>query len=166
MNINFTELERLIKLAEISDINSLEVVDGNKRISIICHLPNDNHNESYTNKPSFKDDISVANHEEIIGTQGETKVHDSKILDDTSQNQVTAPMLGTFYSRPEPGAKEFVQNGDKVTKGQTLCVIEAMKIMHEVKADCIGVVKDILVQEGDVVEFGQPLFTIDSSTQS
>jgi acetyl-CoA carboxylase biotin carboxyl carrier protein len=69
-------------------------------------------------------------------------------------------MVGTFYRASSPGSSPFVSLGDSVTEGQTLCVIEAMKLMNEIPADRAGVVKEILAENGQAVEFGQPLFVI------
>ena len=74
---------------------------------------------------------------------------------------VTAPMVGTFYSSSSPGAAPYVQVGDRVSEGDTLCIIEAMKMMNQIEADVAGVVKSIRVQNGDPVEYGQTLFVID-----
>ncbi|MBM4209665.1 MAG: acetyl-CoA carboxylase biotin carboxyl carrier protein [Gammaproteobacteria bacterium] len=73
---------------------------------------------------------------------------------------VQAPMVGTYYSAPAPGAKAFVQMGDEVKVGQVLCIIEAMKMMNQIESDRAGKVTSVLVQNGDPVEFGQPLFAI------
>jgi len=74
---------------------------------------------------------------------------------------VTAPMVGTFYSAPSPGSPPFVQVGDRVSEGDTLCIVEAMKMMNQIEADVSGVVKSIRVQAGEPVEYGQILFVID-----
>ncbi len=75
--------------------------------------------------------------------------------------EVTAPMVGTFYSSSSPGAAPYVQVGDRVNEGDTLCIIEAMKMMNQIEADVSGVVKSIRTQNGEPVEFGQTLFVID-----
>jgi len=75
--------------------------------------------------------------------------------------EVKSPMVGTFYSAPEPGAKPYVSVGDRVTKGKTLCIIEAMKIMNEIESEVSGVVKEVLAQDAQPVEYGQVLFRID-----
>jgi len=72
-----------------------------------------------------------------------------------------SPMVGTFYRAPSPGAPAFVEIGQSVTKGQTLCIIEAMKLLNEIESDASGVVKAILVENGQPVEYGQPLFQIE-----
>ena len=73
---------------------------------------------------------------------------------------VTSPMVGTFYRSPSPGAAEFVKVGDTVKEGQTICIIEAMKLLNEIEADKAGVIKEILIYNGQAVEYGQPLFVI------
>ncbi|MEM7433047.1 MAG: acetyl-CoA carboxylase biotin carboxyl carrier protein [Pseudomonadota bacterium] len=78
--------------------------------------------------------------------------------------EVEAPMVGTFYSSSSPGSAPYVQVGDRVNEGDTLCIIEAMKMMNQIEADVSGVVKSIRVQNGEPVEYGQTLFVIDQRT--
>ncbi|QIM48766.1 acetyl-CoA carboxylase biotin carboxyl carrier protein [Pusillimonas sp. DMV24BSW_D] len=73
---------------------------------------------------------------------------------------VKAPMVGTFYRAPNPGASPFVEVGQSVKEGEPLCIIEAMKLLNEIEADKAGVIKEILVENGEPVEYGQPLFII------
>ena len=75
--------------------------------------------------------------------------------------EVTAPMVGTYYAASSPGAAPYIQVGDRVNEGDTLCIIEAMKMMNQIEADVSGVVKSIRIQNGEPVEFGQVLFVID-----
>src|SRR5262249_30986299 len=75
--------------------------------------------------------------------------------------RVEAPMVGTFYRAPQPGAPPFVEEGQPVAAGQTLCILEAMKLMNEVKADVDGIVRSILVENAEPVEFGQLLFELE-----
>jgi acetyl-CoA carboxylase biotin carboxyl carrier protein len=79
----------------------------------------------------------------------------------SADNAITAPMVGTFYSAPAPGAKPFVQVGEEIKVGQVLCIIEAMKMMNQIESEKEGRVAAILVRNGEPVEFGQPLFTIE-----
>jgi acetyl-CoA carboxylase biotin carboxyl carrier protein len=74
---------------------------------------------------------------------------------------IKSPMVGTFYKSPEPGADPYVKNGTRVSPGQTVCIIEAMKIMNEIEAEIAGVVREILVDDAQPVEFGQVLFRVD-----
>lgn len=77
-----------------------------------------------------------------------------------SGHAVKAPMVGTFYRAPNPGASPFVEVGQTVKEGEPLCIIEAMKLLNEIEADKSGVIKEILVENGEPVEYGQPLFVI------
>ena len=79
----------------------------------------------------------------------------------TADQTVTAPMVGTFYSAPAPGAKPFVDIGSEVKSGDVLCIIEAMKMMNQIESDKAGRVVSVLAKNGDPVEFGQPLFVIE-----
>ena len=79
----------------------------------------------------------------------------------TADQTVTAPMVGTFYSAPAPGAKPFVDIGSEVKAGDVLCIIEAMKMMNQIESDKAGRIVSVLVKNGDPVEFGQPLFVIE-----
>jgi acetyl-CoA carboxylase biotin carboxyl carrier protein len=78
-----------------------------------------------------------------------------------SEHVITAPMVGTFYGSPSPGAKAFVEIGDEIKVGQVLCIIEAMKMMNQIEADKGGRITSVMAQNGDPVEFGQPLFVVD-----
>jgi acetyl-CoA carboxylase biotin carboxyl carrier protein len=78
-----------------------------------------------------------------------------------SGHQVTSPIVGSFYRSPSPNAKPFVEVGSSVNVGDTLCIVEAMKIMNQIEADKAGTIKAILAESGDPIEFGQPLFVIE-----
>ena len=78
-----------------------------------------------------------------------------------NEHVITAPMVGTFYASPSPGAKAFVEIGDEIKAGQVLCIIEAMKMMNQIEADKAGRITSVMAQNGDPVEFGQPLFVVE-----
>ena len=78
-----------------------------------------------------------------------------------NEHVITAPMVGTFYGSPSPGAKPFIEIGDEIKVGQVLCIIEAMKMMNQIEADRAGKVTSIMARNGDPVEFGQPLFVVE-----
>jgi len=78
-----------------------------------------------------------------------------------NEHVITAPMVGTFYASPSPGAKAFVEIGDEIALGQVLCIIEAMKMMNQIEADRAGRIASIMARNGDPVEFGQPLFVVE-----
>ena len=95
-----------------------------------------------------------------IDTNNIESVPDSMKEDLSSHLKQKAPLVGTFYLSPKPGEPSFINIGDKVTKGQTLCIIEAMKIFNEIESDYDGTVSEILLEDGSPVEFDQVLFSI------
>src|SRR6476661_7059696 len=78
-----------------------------------------------------------------------------------NEHVITAPMVGTFYGSPSPGAKAFIEIGDEIKVGQVLCIIEAMKMMNQIESDKAGRVTSVMARNGDPVEFGQPLFVVE-----
>jgi acetyl-CoA carboxylase biotin carboxyl carrier protein len=104
--------------------------------------------------------ISLNNPQPTQPTQEAPKVEVKEVKEEKNIHIVKSPIVGTFYRAPAPGAKPFVEVGSKVKKGDVLCIIEAMKIMNEIKSDVNGVVEEILVENGQPVEYGQPLFKI------
>lgn len=151
-------LQRLIEILETSEINEIEVGSWGRKFRV-----------SKTVSPTV---VTSGNREVQTVTVQETEVSDptsaSKPEEDETVTElvveetveVTAPMVGTYYSAPTPDAEVFVKVGDNVTTGQTLCIIEAMKIMNEIEAETTGSIKKILVENAQPVEFGQSLFVI------
>src|SRR5438552_1248392 len=90
-----------------------------------------------------------------VGGTGTTAAAPSHLV------EIKSPMVGTFYSAPEPGAEPYLKNGSRVAAGQVVCIIEAMKIMNEIESEVAGVVREVLVENAQPVEFGQPLFRVD-----
>jgi len=103
--------------------------------------------------------IKTKNQAETLSTViiSETK---TDILDDPNIKLIKSPIVGTFYAAPSPEAKPYVSVGDRVKKGQTLCIIEAMKLMNEIESEFDGVITEILCSNGQMVEYGQALFKI------
>ncbi len=96
---------------------------------------------------------------QVSSVQVQTEI--SEQIQEAAEDQViTCPLVGIFYAAPEEGAEAFVRVGDSVKKGQTLAIVEAMKLMNEIESEYDGVVTEVLVQNGQAVEFGQPLFKI------
>lgn len=108
---------------------------------------------------------SITEEKEIISLSTEKtltqKEEKSTVVEEKEYEKITSPMVGTFYRRPKPDAPPFCEKGDVVEKGATLCIIEAMKLMNEIKAEKKSKIIDILVEEGSPVEYGQPLFLIE-----
>jgi len=104
--------------------------------------------------------ISLNNFQPTQATQPTQEAPKVEVKEEKNIHIVKSPIVGTFYRAPAPGAKPFVEVGSRVKKGDILCIIEAMKIMNEIKSDVDGVVEEILVENGQPVEYGQPLFKI------
>lgn len=136
-------LENIIELFEKSSISTLELESDGMKIKL-------------GKNPIVINSTSASSQTAQI-TQSNQEI---KTEIETNCDYVESPLVGTFHAAPAPNAVPFVNKGDKVSKGQKLCIIEAMKVMNEVYATCDGVIKDILVKEGQMVEYGQKLFAI------
>ncbi len=150
--MDIRKVKKLIELLEESGISELEISEGEESVRISRHprgaalMPA---------APAAAAAGQVAVPAPVAATAaGERKPR----VDDRT---VTSPMVGTYYSAPSPGAKVFVEIGQEVKVGQTLCIIEAMKMMNQIESDKAGRVAAILAKNGDPVEFGQPLFVIE-----
>ncbi len=148
------KLLKLIRLVEESDIDELEIRRWGHAVRIVK-----NH------RAERSGDVEV----HTVGSApapSPTSDTPSGSGDDSSVgtgHQVTSPMVGTFYRSPAPEAPTFVEVGDSVRPGQTLCILEAMKLMNELEAEVGGVIRKILVENGQPVEYGQVLFEIDTA---
>ena len=109
-----------------------------------------------------KNNISISNHSPHSKIQ-ESQITDNKENNDQNQTdiKVTSPIIGTAYHAPEPGAKKFVEVGKKIKKGDTVMIVEAMKTMNHVPSSADGIVKEICVQDGQAVEFGQVIIVLE-----
>ncbi len=119
-------------------------------------------------KISMKKETSVKVATPIAETEASKEVTlaiEEKTVETSSQvvkgNVVKSPMVGTFYLKPSPTSESFVEVGKNVKKGDTLCIIEAMKLMNEIESEFSGTIKEVLVQDGEAVEYGKPLFIIE-----
>ncbi|UDG82195.1 acetyl-CoA carboxylase biotin carboxyl carrier protein [Candidatus Vallotia cooleyia] len=151
--MDLRKLKTLIDLVSESGISELEVTEGEGKVRIVknaapVYLTS---REQYTPSPQV---ISTS----VVPAESDASV--STPLAMAQGHIVTSPMVGTFYRSPSPGGNPFVQVGDSVKDGQTICIIEAMKLLNEIETDKTGMVKEILVENGQAVEYGQPLFII------
>jgi acetyl-CoA carboxylase biotin carboxyl carrier protein len=147
--MDLRKLKTLIELVESSGIAELEVSEGEERVRITRAMPSA-HQTLPRDGPGEGGGVSTAEGhaaQQPLAPAGEGHV-------------VKAPMVGTFYRSAAPGSASFVEVGDAVQPGDPLCIIEAMKLMNEIEADQAGIVKAILVENGQAVEYGQPLVII------
>jgi len=149
--MDLRKLKKLIDLVQESGISELEVTEGEEKVRIAKHygaVAAPMHYAMPAQMPAAASAPAVSS----VNLDEEDDLPDG--------HAVKSPMVGTFYRSPSPGADAFVQIGSVVKKGDTLCIIEAMKLLNEIESDADGTVKAILLDNGEPVEFGEPLFVI------
>jgi acetyl-CoA carboxylase biotin carboxyl carrier protein len=155
-------IKKLIKLVEESDISTLEIARWGRSVRIEKPNPNSRGNNN-------SGDISVTTRNISIPMSAEHGGSREAVLEqkppaekkEKKYSTEAAPMVGTFYRAPSPDAPPYVEVGDVVSKGQVLCIIEAMKLMNEIQSEFDGTVRKILVENAQPVEYGQELFLIE-----
>jgi acetyl-CoA carboxylase biotin carboxyl carrier protein len=155
--MDLRKLKKLIDLVEESGIAELEVTEGEEKVRITRVSANAAVNFAqpmHVQLPHAAPRAAAPAAAPVAAAPAAAPAADSA-------NAVKSPMVGTFYRRPSPDAKPFVEVGQQVNVGDTLCIIEAMKLMNEIEAERAGVVKAVLIEEGQPVEFGEPLFIIE-----
>ncbi len=154
--MDLRKLKTLIDLVAESGISELEVTEGEGKVRIVKSAPQVVAAPmQYAPMPAMP--VAPA----VTGTAAPAIASAEAAAPALPAGHiVTSPMVGTFYRSPSPGAAAFINVGDTVKEGQTICIIEAMKLLNEIEADKAGVIKDILVENGQAVEYGQPLFVI------
>jgi acetyl-CoA carboxylase biotin carboxyl carrier protein len=148
--MDLRKLKKLIDLVEESGIAELEITEGEERVRIARVLAGNQ--PVYMHAPMPAPTVPVAAPAPAVEPAAEPAEPEGHV--------VRSPMVGTFYRSPSPGAKSFTEVGQSVSAGDTLCIIEAMKLLNEIEADQGGVIKAILVENGQPVEYGEPLFII------
>ena len=146
--MDIRKVKKLIELIEESDIAEIEIHEGEESVRINRYSSNQPVAVAMSPAPAA---AAVSAPAQAAATPAE----------ETSGHIVKSPMVGTFYSSPAPSSPAFVTIGQSVQKGDTLCIIEAMKILNQIESDASGVVKAILSDNGQAVEFDQPLFIIE-----
>ncbi|MFM8480676.1 MAG: acetyl-CoA carboxylase biotin carboxyl carrier protein [Gammaproteobacteria bacterium] len=152
--MDIRKVKKLIELLEESGIAELEIKEGEESVRISRMPSGAAATQTLYAAPPMPPEVAAAVAATPAAAARPTAPPPSV------DHLVQAPMVGTYYSAPAPGAKAFVQIGDEVKVGQVLCIIEAMKMMNQIESDRAGKVTSVLVQNGDPVEFGQPLFAI------
>ncbi|HEY2970855.1 MAG TPA: acetyl-CoA carboxylase biotin carboxyl carrier protein [Casimicrobiaceae bacterium] len=150
--MDLRKLKTLIELVESSGIAELEISEGEERVRITRSLPQG----TAPTTPQGAQMIAPA----AAPTSSQSASGPVAAQAESEGHVVKSPMVGTFYRSASPGAKPFVEIGDEVQVGDPLCIIEAMKLMNEIEADRAGVVKAILIENGQPVEYGQALVVI------
>ena len=156
--MDIRKIKKLIELLEESGIAEIEIKEGEEalRISRMSTGPAVTQLTSVASLP-------LAPALPVSAKAAEPTAAEAPAAAKAKANEhvITAPMVGTFYGAPSPGAKPFVEIGDEIKVGQVLCIIEAMKMMNQIEADKAGRVTSVMARNGDPVEFGQPLFVVE-----
>ncbi|QXM06606.1 acetyl-CoA carboxylase biotin carboxyl carrier protein [Crassaminicella indica] len=145
--MNIKDIKELLLTIDQTSIQRVDIEQKDLKISV-TKSSSDYHTSYEINKNEMKIEKAVEDDNENI------------FVDDEDLYIVKSPIVGVFYAAPSPDAKAFVQVGDRVEKGQPICIIEAMKIMNEIQSEESGQVVEILVKNEDIVEYGQPLMKI------
>jgi acetyl-CoA carboxylase biotin carboxyl carrier protein len=151
--MDLRKLKKLIELVEESGIGELEITEGEEKVRISKSASS---TQAYVTAPPVMQAVSPAGAEPVAAAPapaGAESLPEGHI--------VKAPMVGTFYRTSTPGANPFVEVGQAVKAGETLCIIEAMKLLNEIESDKDGIIKAVLVENGQPVEYGEPLFVIE-----
>jgi acetyl-CoA carboxylase biotin carboxyl carrier protein len=154
--MDLRKLKKLIDLVQESGIGEIEITEGEEKVRICRQAPGV--------APMMMAPGMQPMHYAIPGGAPAAPAAAAPAPaapPEPTGHQLKSPMVGTFYRAPSPGAPPFIEVGQQVTKGQTLCIIEAMKLLNEIESDATGTVKAVLVENGQPVEYGQPLFTIE-----
>ena len=152
--MDLRKLKTLIDLVSDSNVSELEITEAEGKVRIV----------KASNSPAvFQQPAAQAVAASMIPAAAAPALAPATdaALEESKIHEVKSPMVGTFYRSASPGAKPFVEIGTVVKEGETICIIEAMKILNEIEADKSGTVSKILCENGQAVEYGQPLFLID-----
>lgn len=152
--MDIRKVKKLIELLEESGIAEIEIHEGEESVRI-------SRTSSAAPAVVAAAPVAAAPAPAAAPAAAAPAAEESSASDVPSGHQVTSPIVGSFYRSPSPNAKAFVEVGSSVNVGDTLCIIEAMKIMNQIEADKAGTVKAILAENGDPIEFGQALFVIE-----
>ena len=143
--MDIRKVKKLIELLEESDVAEIEIHEGEESVRISRQSSSAALMPAPVAAPAAPAPVAA----------------EEKEPEEPSGHLVRSPMVGTFYRAPSPGAKPFIEEGQQVKNGETLCIIEAMKILNQIESDKSGVIKKILVENGQPVEYNQPLFSIE-----
>jgi acetyl-CoA carboxylase biotin carboxyl carrier protein len=153
--MDIRKIKKLIELLEESGIAEIEIKEGEEALRI-SRMPASGLAAQFAPMPlqaaPLAAPIPAAAPQAVAAPAAKAK---------PNEHVITAPMVGTFYGAPSPGAKAFIEIGDEIKVGQVLCIIEAMKMMNQIESDKAGRVTSIMARNGDPVEFGQPLFVVE-----
>jgi acetyl-CoA carboxylase biotin carboxyl carrier protein len=161
--IDFNQLREFVEAIAKTDITDLTIKEGDFELNMRKELPS-----------SVAYSLPVSSSQPIIETKQTTVTAESSPLNKPAEDttpkgkpeqwvEITSPMVGTFYRAPAPGEPAFVEVGDRISPGQVVCLIEAMKLMNEIEAEVAGEIVEIVVENGEPLEYGQTLMWVNPS---
>jgi acetyl-CoA carboxylase biotin carboxyl carrier protein len=153
-NLDLKELARLLRLLEKRNISEFELEDDKMRVRVVRGGAGAGAGGGPVAPVVEIAPVAVAGASSVTGSPALAAADDATIV------YVTSPFVGTFYRSPSPDAPPFVEVGSAIREGQALCIVEAMKLMNEIEADCAGTIVEILAENGKPVEFGQKLYKV------
>ncbi|MCK5697090.1 MAG: acetyl-CoA carboxylase biotin carboxyl carrier protein [Gammaproteobacteria bacterium] len=153
--MDIRKVKKLIELLDESGVAEIEIHEGEESLRISRNCPNmpPIHHETYAPAPLVPAAIPTA--------PAETSIAPTSDINTITGHEVKSPMVGTYYSAPSPGAPVFAEVGQVVKKGETICIIEAMKLLNQIEADISGTIKAICVENGEPLEYGQTICIIE-----
>lgn len=155
--MDYQQILELVKEVSKAGLTNFEYTEGNIRIAMSCPQPEEKIVVPASNLVLQE---AAGAGDNTVETAAPAQQEPEQIAEEKGGNVVKSPLVGTFYAAPSEDAQPFVKVGDTVKKGQTLAIVEAMKLMNEIESEFDGVVTEILVENEDNVEYGQPLFRI------
>src|SRR5262249_22597939 len=158
--MDIRKIKKLIELLEESGIAEIEIKEGEEAVRI-SRMPAGGVATQVAAAPVHAPVGAVSPSAAGAGAPASAPAGAGAAKARRNENLSTAPMVGSFYGSPSPGAKPFVEIGDEIKLGQVLCIIEAMKMMNQIEADKAGRITSVMARNGDPVEFGQPLFVVE-----
>jgi acetyl-CoA carboxylase biotin carboxyl carrier protein len=160
MKMDLNYVKKLIKMLDSSDLAEIEIEEEGSKIRLSKPRPKISHNIPTVQLPNFFDQNMSAQKPQTAQDEVKTDKKPEPVISENTV-EVRSPMVGTFYKSPSPDADPYVKVGSDIKAGQTICIIEAMKLMNEIESDVSGKVVKILVENGQAVEFDQVLFLIE-----
>lgn len=153
--MDIRKVKKLMEMLEESSLGEMEIIEGEEsiRLSKSSNIPTQN----LVNQIPLPASIETSKSQEVSKSMNEVE----EVAENISGHEIKSPMVGTFYEAPSPGSKPFVSVGDVVKVGDTLCIIEAMKMLNQIESDKSGVIKAIIAENAQPVEFNQVLFIIE-----
>jgi acetyl-CoA carboxylase biotin carboxyl carrier protein len=151
--MDIRKVKKLIELLEESDVAEIEIHEGEESVRISRN--------SSTPAPMVAPAVTPVAVPQPVAPTPAPAASEAETPDEIQGHAVRSPMVGTFYRSPSPGSKPFVEEGQQVSAGDTLCIIEAMKILNQIESDKAGTIRKILVDNGQPVEYNEPLFIIE-----